>query len=314
MDIQLTAGFGNVQIVFEEFIYCCQCFIIEIIHSQAVQHFFDEHTAQRQRQLIDQTTDTQFFVVHDKFVCFEDLANFQSHFRFLIGTGNVLQIAYDGAAGNINMAVCFRIQCFFDGSCNAVDLFRCFLVTQFFYQNDAVFIHCSYEILCFCRENAAHDLYHVHFLIDICFDQVNDAVYVIFDVQFFRTAIDIHQQQVIQQQIFDEIVFIVSFLICNQQALDLECSDLADLIAGFILTLYLDHIFGHAVIVNFKILIAQDQLAFRRGTNEIFNSVDLTTDHIFFCSGNYLAFLFHYAQFFACNAFQSINGTLQNLI
>ena len=279
-----------------------------------MQYFFDKHTAQRQRQLIDQAADPQFFVVYDKFFCFEDLTHFQSHFCFFVGTGNIFQIADDGTAGDVNIAVCFRIQCFFDRFCNAVDFIGSFSFLQFFYQNDAVFIHCSYEILCFCRENAAYDFYYVHFLIDMCFDQVNDTMYVIFDMQFFRTAVDIYQQQVIQQQVFDKVIFIISFFIRHQQALDLEGSDLTDLVAAFVFPFHLDHVFGNTVVINFEILISKDQLAFRRRADEIFNSIDLTTDHIFFCGSNDLAFFFYYAQFFSCNAFQTIDSTLQNLV
>ena len=60
-------------------------------------------------------------------------------------------------------------------------------------------------------------------------------MYVIFNMQLFRAAVNIHQQQVIQQQILDKVVLIISFLICNQKALNLECGNLADLIAGFVL-------------------------------------------------------------------------------
>lgn len=60
-------------------------------------------------------------------------------------------------------------------------------------------------------------------------------MYVIFNMQLFRAAVNIHQQQVIQQQILDKVVLIISFFIRNQKALNLECGNLADLIAGFVL-------------------------------------------------------------------------------
>jgi len=83
-------------------------------------------------------------------------------------------------------------------------------------------------------------------------------MYVIFNMQLFRAAVNIHQQQVIQQQIFDKVILIISFLIGNQKALNLECGNLADLIAGFVLPLHLNHILRHTVVINLKILIAQN--------------------------------------------------------
>ena len=67
-----------------------------------------------------------------------------------------------------------------------------------------------------------------------------------------------YEQQVIQQQILDKVILIISFLIGNQKALNLECSNLADLIAGFVLPLHLNHILRHTVVINLKILIAQN--------------------------------------------------------
>ena len=53
-------------------------------------------------------------------------------------------------------------------------------------------------------------------------------MYVIFNMQLLRAAVNIHQQQIIQQQILDEIVLIKSLLIGHQQILDLECSQLTN--------------------------------------------------------------------------------------
>ena len=83
-------------------------------------------------------------------------------------------------------------------------------------------------------------------------------MYVIFNMQLLRAAVNIHQQQIIQQQILDKVVLIISFFIRNQKALNLECGNLSDLIAGFVLPLHMKHILRHAVVINLKILIAQN--------------------------------------------------------
>ena len=275
-----------------------------------MQHFFDEHSAKRQRQLINQTADTQFFIVDDIFVCFKDFANFQSHFCFFVRTGYVFQITYNSTAGNVNFAVCFCVQCFFDNFCNAVDFVCRFFVTEFFYQNDAVFIHCCHKVFCFRGENASDDFHNIHFFVDVCFDQIYDSAYIVFNVQFFRAAVNIYQQQVIQQQVFDKVVFVVSFFISHQQTLNLEGSNLTDTVAFFVFAFYLYHIFGYTVIINLEILITQNQLTFSLRAHKIFHRINLASNHVFFRGSNDLAFLFHDAQFFSRNVFQSINGTL----
>ena len=66
-----------------------------------MQNLLDEHPAQRQRQLINQAANAQLFIVHDIFIRLEDFANLQRHLRFLIGTGNFLQLAYDSSVCNM---------------------------------------------------------------------------------------------------------------------------------------------------------------------------------------------------------------------
>ncbi len=133
-------------------------------------------------------------------------------------------------------------------------------------------------------------------------------------MQLFRAAVNIHQKQVVQQEVFDKIVLVIPLLICHQKALNLERRHLADLIAGFILALDLYHIFRHAVVINLKILIAQNQLAFRGRGDKIFHRVNLASNHVFLCGGNHLSFLLHNAQFLARDIFQPVDCALQNLI
>ena len=75
MDIQLTAGFGNIQVILKKFIDRCQCFIIEIVHCQTMQHFLDKHTAERQGQLINQPANAQLFIIDNKFFRFKNLSD-----------------------------------------------------------------------------------------------------------------------------------------------------------------------------------------------------------------------------------------------
>ena len=41
-------------------------------------------------------------------------------------------------------------------------------------------------------------------------------------MKLLRAAVDIHQQKVVQEQIFDEIVLVKTLLVCHHQILQLE--------------------------------------------------------------------------------------------
>ena len=82
---QLTGSFGNVQIVFKEFIDGEQRLLIQRINGVLLEHFAEENLAEGGGQLINQTADTQIFIAHDALFRIENLANVNCGLRFLIG-------------------------------------------------------------------------------------------------------------------------------------------------------------------------------------------------------------------------------------
>ena len=62
VNIQLARGLGNIQAVFEELVDRDQSLIVKFIRRLSVEDLLDEHTAERDRQLIDQPADAQIVV------------------------------------------------------------------------------------------------------------------------------------------------------------------------------------------------------------------------------------------------------------
>ena len=92
MDKQLAGGFGNIQIVLEEFIDGEQGLLVQCINGVLLKDLLQEHLAQGGGQLIDQAADTQIFVVDDIALRVKDLAHFNGDLRLLVGFGQIAQV------------------------------------------------------------------------------------------------------------------------------------------------------------------------------------------------------------------------------
>ena len=102
MHKELTTGLRQIQIIFHELIYCCQDLFIQRRRVIIAKHFLNKHLAQWNRKLIDQTSNSQFLVSNDIFICIEDLCHVQSHSRFLIRTGYLSQRSSQRSVGCTN--------------------------------------------------------------------------------------------------------------------------------------------------------------------------------------------------------------------
>jgi hypothetical protein len=87
-------------------------------------------------------------------------------------------------------------------------------------------------------------------------------------VQLLGAVVDIHQKQIVQQKILDEIVLVEPFLICGQKAGKLESRHLSHhiyIIAG---PLCQQNIFQLVLVKYFKKLVAVDHLTVRRRSDK----------------------------------------------
>ena len=103
MNVKLSGGLGYIQAVLEKLVDGDQSLLVEIIRGLAAEDLLNEHLAQRDRKLIDQTTNSKRAVSNNILLRRENLAYIKSHSGFLVGTGNFLQLAYDRSVCNMCM-------------------------------------------------------------------------------------------------------------------------------------------------------------------------------------------------------------------
>ena len=118
VDKQLSGGFGHVQIVLEEALNGQQSFAVKRFETAALEHFLQEHLAQRGRKLIDQTADAEILVADDALLGFEHLSHIQSDLRFLVGARQILDVLHDGGNtdGNLGVSVSAMLVAIFSTS------------------------------------------------------------------------------------------------------------------------------------------------------------------------------------------------------
>ena len=112
--------------------------------------------------------------------------------------------------------------------CGLIQILIAVHLVYFFNNNNIFFIYCCNKIPVLSFKDATHFLKIVAFFVTIGLYNIYHSAHICFNMQFFGTIVNIYQKQVIQQQVLDKIIFIKSFLICNQQILNLETCDLSN--------------------------------------------------------------------------------------
>ena len=263
MNIELPGGFRHVQAVLKELVDGRQGLFIELIRRLAVENLPDEHPAQRHGQLIDQAADTEAAVGHHVLFAVEDLSHVQGHLGFLVGTGDILDFAHHGAEGHICLCSGLRAQHIHDGLRHALQVVAVFLRPHFPHQNDILLIHCRDEILGLCGEKAPDRLQCVHVPLLVRFNDKYNPAHVGLDMELLRPVVNVHQKEVVQQEILDEIIPVEPLLVGDQEVLELEHRHLADHVDIVPLALYEEDVFQLLLVKNLEKLISLYDLAVR---------------------------------------------------
>ena len=190
---------------------------------------------------------------------------------------------------------------------------RVFTVREILDHNHIIFIHCRNKIPAAAAKINPHGLKHI---IIPAIGSLNDhdhPLYIRLDVELLGTAVNIDQEQIIQQQILNKIIFIKPLLVCNKKILDLESRHLPYHINIFTNPCRDQDIFQLLFIIYLKILKSLNLLGIRRRLGKI-RRFRRTARHVRSCGRNLFAIRVHNAKFNPGNPLQPVNCVLQYLI
>ena len=199
-----------------------------------------------------------------------------------------------------------RIGCLFQIS---IRLSRLYLP----HKDNVFLIHSRDKVLGLCRKQASYGLQGVGILLIFRFNEEHHALYVCLDMELFGPVVNIHQEQVIQQKVFNKVVLIKPLFIGHQQILDLERRQLSHHVNIVAASLCKEDVFQLVLVKYLKKLIAGNHLTVCR---RICKGKDGVL--ILFCllKRGCQNFSFHVAdaEIDPGNFFQSVNVRLQDLI
>ena len=300
MNEKLSGCLRYIQRIFKELVNRCQRLLIEIIRTLAVEDLLDEHLAQRDRQLINQPTDSQFAVGDDITFSEEDLAYIQRHLRFLIRAACFLDLINGRTVGDSDILHIFLFQKCRNAVRCLIDLLHAVALRQILDHDHIILINRSNEILTVASEISAHHLQHIAVLSILCLNDQRNPLYIGLDMQLLRPAVDIHQKQIVQKQVLNKIILVKSLLIRYQKILDLKSDHLPNHVNILTDTPCDQNVFKLLLVKYFKILISLYLLRIRRRFGK-FRRRSAALFHLVRRHRNRLPVDIHDAQFYSGN-------------
>ena len=165
----------------------------------------------------------------------EDLSDVQRHARLLEGTRNLGDLIYDRTAGHPDVDHRLRVHAVADIERGFFQVVIGVLFFQTPDQDNALLIHLGDQIPVVITEQVPDHLHRGVVPLILCFNDVNDTADLGFDVQLLGPVVDIHQQQIVQQQILHEIILVEPLPVRNDQILQLadrNSPDHVDILPG----------------------------------------------------------------------------------
>ena len=109
MYIKLSGSLREIQVIFEKCTDGDQGFFINRVQSFFVKNLINEHFADRNRKLVDQSADAQLVITEYILLCLEDLAHFKGCMRLFIRIRKPGNVFGQVTVSNPGRSHCFGI-------------------------------------------------------------------------------------------------------------------------------------------------------------------------------------------------------------
>ena len=181
-------------------------------------------------------------------------------------------------------------------------------VGQFLDDDHVIFVHFRDKVLAAAIKICPDHIQHIAVPSAGGLRDQNRPRHIRLNMQPLGTAVDIHQKQIIQKQVLDEIILIQAFPVSHQKILYLERRNLADGIHILACGAGHKHIRQLLIVKYLKKLIPLYLLGIRRRSRKFRNR---SADAVHVSGGsNFLSVHVHNTKFDACNIFQPVNRVL----
>ena len=222
MDEEFAGRLGYIEVILKESADCSRYFRIKGRGFILSEDLTDEDPAEVPGQLVDQSADAQAVIGNDGSVRIEDPADVHGHLGFLKGFGQVLQLMDHCAVGGYGFDHSLHIEHIYRGLRH---LIQCGVIIAFcfhlFDQDQAALLNFCQIVSVLGGKKPGQGLSGNFMIGRADLKKDNSPADLVGYMQLSGSGSHIHQQQVIQEQILEEIVPVITFLVSCRDMLQL---------------------------------------------------------------------------------------------
>ena len=172
---KLTAGFGNVKIVFEEFLDGEKGFLVEAFNGTFFENFSEEHFTKGGGKLVNKSCDSEIVVADDGFIGIENFSDFKSNLCFFKALCKIFDSGCGGTDTYVDSGEEFASKSINDGTCKFFKICGFNAGSDLFNKNDIGFAYAENKILGFVREKVLDDIKNGNFVYGKNADEKNNS-------------------------------------------------------------------------------------------------------------------------------------------
>ena len=213
VDKKLTAGFGNVEVVFEELLDGEKGFLIEAFDGTFFEYFSEEHFAESGGKLIDKSCDAKVIVAYDGFIGIKDFSDFKSNLCFFKAFCKVFDAGCGSTDTNIYSGEEFTSESINNGTCEFFKICTFDTRTDLFYEDDIGFAYAEDEVFGFIREEILDNIENGDIIGSEDADEENNSGNIGGEAEFSCFDVDIAGKNIIKNNVFYKVCTVVFFII-----------------------------------------------------------------------------------------------------
>ena len=235
---QLARGFGNVQVVLEELLNGKERFLVERVDRTLLEYLAQEHFAERDRQLIDQSADAEVLKADDVLLGIEYRADLDGGRCLLEGLCDVLHLRGNRADADEALDRKLAHEGLLNGGRELDEFLRVAARLDFLDHYDVALRDMQNEILLLVREHTGHNVDRRDIGRLLLTNEEYHARHIVAEVQLAGLDVNIARQDVVQNDILDEGRLVVLLVVKRLDVVDGYSHQRTDAAGQFILALY----------------------------------------------------------------------------
>ena len=190
-----------------------QRFSVQTLQRALLEHLGKEHGAKGGGKLIDQSTDTQIFIVDAGLIGVEYSAYLQSNLGILIRTGKLLHGGDNGTDTYHTLEIELALHVVHDGAGNGVNGFAVCVVLQLLDQNDIRLAYADNVIPGLVGEHILNDVVGHDIGLGLEADQEHRTVGLVIEAKLLGLDVNIAGEDVIKNDVLDKVGLIVLLIV-----------------------------------------------------------------------------------------------------